>query len=356
MTPPLRLRIDWIINREICHFADDSVLITSRGNNVFVERKTDRYRLKIPLRSIWKKIAIPFRIARRALRLDKMNVVPVHGGLCIIYQGKIWHYDEAEKTLKITGHLKNCRNVLHQSIAVLDGGKTLYFGEYGANVERREVPVWHSADGARSWREIYHFPAKKIKHVHGCYYDPVEKKIWTLTGDFAGECYLLCGDRDFTNLEWVGDGQQEFRACNVFFERDAVHWIMDSQLQDSRHIRLDRKTRKIEYKSIFPGPVWYSKRLADGFYLAATAVEIGPGVHDDFAHIMLSHDLEHWEDVCQFRHDRLPKRYFKFGVPAFADGHQTSRKFYVFGEALNGLDGKIAVCRLTEGWGKNIKQ
>ena len=346
----MKLRIVQILDREICHFADTTRRITSRGNRVFVERTAPApataYTLTLPLRRLWERLAMPFRLARRAARLDKMNVVPVAGGLCILYRGKIYRYDEATQALTVTGHLRNCRNVLHQSIAVLDNGNTLYFGEYGANTQRIEVPVWRSLDAGRTWHTVFVFPAKKIKHIHGCYYDPVEDKLWTLTGDFAGECYLLCSDRDFRAVEWVGDGMQEYRACNVFFEKDAVHWVMDSQLQDSHHIRLDRATRRIERGRVFPGPGWYFKRLADGYFLATTAVEIGPGVHGRDAHIFLTKDFKAWEDVYQFAHDGLPMRYFKFGVLAFADGEQASGKFYLFGEAVKGLDGKIAECCL----------
>jgi hypothetical protein len=345
---PMKLRITQILDREICHFADATRRITSRGNRVFVESSASNYTFSLPLHKMWERLAIHFRLARRAARLDKMNVVPVAGGFCILYRGEIWRYDETEKKLTLTGRLKNCRNVLHQSICVLDGGNTLYFGEYGANTQRIEVPVWRSLDAGKSWHVVFLFPAKKIKHIHGCYYDPVEDKIWTLTGDFAGECYLLCSDRDFRNVEWIGDGMQVFRACNVFFEKNAVHWIMDSQLQDSHHIRLDRATRQIERGRMFPGPCWYVKSLADGYFLATTAVEIGPGVHDSAAHVVMTKDFKTWEDIYEFPHDRLPMRYFKFGVLAFADGTQSSDKFYLFGEAVRGLDGKIAECRLEE--------
>jgi hypothetical protein len=223
----------------------------------------------------------------------------------------------------------------------------LYFGEYGTNSSGSEVPVYRSADGGRSWQTVFVFPPGKTKHVHGCYYDPIEEKIWVLTGDFENECHILCADRDFKNVEWIGDGQQIYRACNVFFEKDSVHWIMDSQLQNSYHIKLDRRSRAIEQKQLFPGPVWYIKRLEDGYYLAATAQETGPGVKDQYAHLMISKDLETWEDIHQFQHDAFPKRYFKSGVIGFPDGHQHSNSFHLFAEAIKGLDGKIALCEIS---------
>ena len=122
---------------------------------------------------------------------------------------------------------------------------------------------------------------------------------------------------------------------------------MDSPLQDSYHIVLDRKSRTIKTKQFFPGPVWYIKRLEDGFYLAATTQELGPGVKDQYAHLMVSKDLEKWEDVYQFRHDGFPKRAFKCGVIGFADGHQKSDSFYIFFEAIKGFDGKILLCEIN---------
>jgi len=341
----MQLVIKELIDREICHFATPDMLITSSHNTIYVTRHNDEFTIQLP-HDGWKRIFGLSRLTRRALRLDKCNVVPVEDGFVAIRQGKVFHYDENRNELKHVLSLKHCRNVLHQSIAVIDK-KVLYFGEYGGNPSRSDVPVYRSLDGGRNWETVFVFPAGKVKHVHGCYYDPFEEAIWTFTGDFENECHVLCSDRDFKHVEWIGDGNQTYRTCNAFFEEDSVHWIMDSQLQNSYHIRLDRKSREIEQKQLFPGPVWYIKRLANGHYLAATAQELGPGVKDQYAHLMASKDLVEWEDIYQFRHDGLPKRYFKFGVIGFPDGVQQSRSFYLFAEAIKGMDGKIALCEIS---------
>ena len=340
----MKFTIKNIIPGEICHFASAEMLITSCYNRVFIKKGNQEFSFSLPQDSL-KSLFGLFRLSRRALRLDKCNVVPVEGGYVAIRQGEVFHYCENTSKLTQVQTLKNCRNVLHQSIAVIDG-KELFFGEYGNNANRVEVPIYRSQDGGLTWQTIFTFPAGKIKHVHGCYFDPIENKIWVLTGDFKDECHILCADREFKSVEWIGDGQQTYRTCNLFFEKDSVHWIMDSQLQDSHHIKLDRKTRKIEQKQLFPGPVWYIKPLEDGYYLAATAQEIGAGVKDQYAHLMVSKDLETWQDLHVFEHDGLPMRYFKFGVIGFADGSQTSKAFYLFCEAIKGLDGKIALCEI----------
>jgi hypothetical protein len=342
----MHLLIKSTLNREIIHHASDDLVISSSHNKIFLKINNRESIVKLPGDG-WRSIFSLLRIGRRALRLDKCNVIPVKDGLVIIRQGVVYHYDNSKKVLTATLKLKNCRNILHQAMLVLENGD-IYFGEYGSNSNRTDVPIYRSQDSGHSWQVIFRFPAGKVKHVHGCHWDPFEKKIWICTGDFAGECYALSTDPDFQKIEWIGDGQQIYRMCNAFFEPDAIHWIMDSHLEDSYHIRMDRKTRQVQKMSLSPGPVWYIKQLDDGWYLAATAQEIGLGVHDKYSHLMASRDLINWEDIHQFEHDGLPKRFFKFGVVAFADGSQTSRGFYMFGEALKDLDGKSILCQIQD--------
>jgi hypothetical protein len=340
----MRLLIKKKLNKEIIHYASDDLFISSHYNRIFLTKNGHEKVIQLPGDG-WKGLLGLVRLTRRAARLDKCNIFPVNEGLVIIRQGLVYRYDLEKNVLSQTLKLMNCRNILHQGMCRTERGD-LFFGEYGNNPNRTAVPIYRSQDFGLSWQTIYSFPTGKIKHVHGCYWDQIEKKVWIFTGDFKGECYALCTDPDFKKVEWIGDGHQVYRMCNAFFEESAIHWIMDSQLEDSYHIKMDRKTRLVEKLTIFPGPVWYIKQLKDGYYIAATAQEIGPGVHDGFSHLMASRDLVHWEDIHQFRHDGLPKRLFKFGVAAFADGDQTSQGFYIFGEALKELDGKSILCQI----------
>ncbi len=156
-------------------------------------------------------------------------------------------------------------------------------------------------------------------------------------------------DVDFTTNEKIGDGSQKFRAVSIFFQKDTVHWIMDSPLEKSYHYVLDRNTNDVQKKSLFPGPVWYLKELSDGHFLAASSVEIGEGVLENNACLFVSKDLENWERVTQFEKDMFPMRYFKWGVIGFADGVQDSQYFAMHFEALKKVDGKSYIYRLNEG-------
>ena len=334
------------IDREIIHFADKDILISSKYRTIYFSENGKTTKVKLPEKNPIKLFFGLFRLTRRALRLDKCNVFLHNGNLVIIRQGKVYFYDSKEDKITETLQLKNCRNVLHQSINSTPDGN-IYFGEYGNNGDRKSVPVYRSADGGKSWSVIYEFTPGSIKHVHGCYYDKFTNKIWVCTGDFEGENWLLVADQDFNEINRIGNGQQKYRTCNLFFTEKEVHWLMDSQLETSYHIIFNRATSTIEVGQKLMGPVWYIKELENGGYLAATAQEIGEGVLDKQAHLYHSNDLRTWETIKRFDHDGLPMRYFKFGVIGFADGRQTKDEFYMFFEAIKGFDGKSIKCSLN---------
>ena len=339
------MKILQLIDKEIIHYAEKEVMISSKYRTISYENNGVIIKIELPEKNLIKRLFGLFRISRRALRLDKCNVFLSSEGLIIIRQGKVYLYKTKEKRLIQTLTLRNCRNVLHQSINATPDGY-IYFGEYGSNSKRKSVPVYRSVDGGQTWKEIYTFPAGSIKHIHGCYYDKYEDKIWVCTGDFEDENCLLAADREFSSVEKYGDGQQKYRTCKILFTENNVHWLMDSPLETSYQITMDRKTKKIKIGQKLMGPVWYVKALEDGGYLAATAQESGDGVLDDKVHLYFSSDLEEWKTIQKFDHDGLPKGWFKFGVIGFADGEQSSEAFYMFFEAVKGYDGKAIKCSL----------
>ena len=335
---------------EIVHYADKNWLITSIANCISVNSGECIRRFSLPQHG-WKRFVLGFRLFRRPLRLDKCNVVPILDGqelvaLIAIRQGSVYRIDIPSGEIEETFQLKLCRNLLHQSICTSKSGY-LFFGEYGGNPQRNAVPVLRSTDSGRSWEKIFEFPKASIKHVHGCYWDRYEEKVWVCTGDFENENCIIVADENFEKVEHIGDGSQVWRTCFPFFLENSVIWAMDSQLEASYICKLDRKTRSLTRLQEMPGPVWYAKDFSDGKFILATANEIGEGVKDEYSHICVSSDAENWEHVMKIRHDGLPKRYFKFGVIGFADGSQTSKKFYLFVEALKGMDGKAYCCSLS---------
>ena len=105
--------LDYVPHTEIMHYADSSTRITSRHRRISVTIGEIGRHVSAPRTAAdW---ALPFsRIARRALRTDKCNVVPV--------------------------------------------------GRDGDFVLVREVPVHASRDGGRTWERAYALPAGLARH------------------------------------------------------------------------------------------------------------------------------------------------------------------------------------------------
>ena len=305
------------------------------------------FKIFIPI-SFLKKILCKFRLVRRLLRLDKMNVTVVNKDpitLFIIYQGLIFNFTKGGELIPIY-KLKHGRNVLHNSIAIVPGD-SIVFGEYFGNNSGLPVNIYKIDFLTMKCRCVYTFPAQSIRHVHSCRYDKFEKKIWVFTGDYDGQCKVLVSDVDFKDVSVLGDGTQNWRAVSAFFTEENVYWIMDSPLETSHLIKLNRKRKKIDVGCSFPGPVYYSITLSDGRYLVATTYEPGPGVVDKSAHIFISNDLEKWDKVCSFKHDGMPTSIFKYAIIGFAEGEQSMNRFFMFFEAIEGLDGKSLECSIS---------
>lgn len=331
---------------EIVHFYSDELLVTSTHRRVVVQRPDgSSATIELPRTKF---DALGFsRLVRRALRLDKCNVFPLDPqgrSLILIRQGAAYKYDERQG-LRRTLTLGQSRNVLHTDFCQTKSGRLL-FGEYGANAERRPIPIYASDDDGESWHIAYQIPAGKAKHVHGVYADKHSDKIWVFTGDADDESWVIEASEDFSEVRYLGDGSQIYRACSVFFTPDKVVWAMDSPLQPSRTVHLDRRTGSVELHGAFPGPIWYGLEVPASGYLLASTVEPGDSVTDDEAGIYFSENLVSWSRMAAFTKDRWPMGLFKFGVIGFSRGERSDGSFFVFGEALKGLDGRSLRCKI----------
>ena len=336
------------LDAEVVHLYDtasrNTILSTGRRFEAVIGGSVHRFVLPV---SPFLAGGLICRLSRRVLRLDDSNAALNRqgDGIVLVYQGVVHFYELGNRRLRRTGTLRQCRHVLRRGIAVTADG--IYLGEYGRNPGRAAVPIYRSRDDGRSWRVAYEFTAGSIRHVHGIFRDPYSDRLWMPTGDFPGECYLVSADRDFTDVVWHGDGSQSWRAVTLFFDPDRIVWAMDSEFETSHLQIFDRRKATLTRGSAFPGPVWNGKRLADGRALVQTTVEIGPGVRRLQACVFTSSDLVEWREIGCFDKDPWPLRLCKFGVVAFADGHQTADDFVLFGNALKGLDGRACRARLA---------
>ena len=147
-------------------------------------------------------------------------------------------------------------------------------------------------------------------------------------------------------IEYLGDGSQLWRTCNLFFQEDQVVWLMDSPDERPYVIFFSRKGNKIRKGSRLPGPVIYSKQFDENTFLAVTSAEPGKINPSNEVRLLLSKDIKKWECVKKFKKDIYPMSLFQFGNINFADGSQSSKKFYLSFQSIKLFDGMIGECQI----------
>lgn len=276
------------------------------------------------------------RPTARAMRADKCNLYVNKYGNVLGIRGSAVYAIEAGKArflFNIQGD-----SVLHGSITEDEQGN-IYFGEYFMNPQRGAVVIWRVNADLSAWAPACQLPG--IRHVHGIYPDPFDKgAFWVTVGDFAGECFLLRTRDNFKTIEKIGDGSQIWRAVNLFFTREHICWLTDSNLESNHACRMERKSGKLEVGQQIDCSAWYGCTTKEGLHIGFTTVEQGPAIMSSESSFLVSEDAFHWQKIHGFKKDFWrPVKVFKYGVIACPSGEMSMKEMYISGEGLVGLDG-----------------
>lgn len=229
-------------------------------------------------------------------------------------------------------------------LCILPNGH-VYFGEYFQNVRKEAVHIYGSHDNGNSWGVSYIFPAGKINHVHGLFFDPYTGRMWFLTGDRENECIIGYTEDEFETIVEVFRGGQEYRLCQLFFYPDFIVFATDSQYMQNEIRSFDRKTLEITSLANIQGPVVKGGQSGDVSFLSTT-VEPSSVNLDKSAHIWMTKDGLHWKEFFSAEKDSLPFL-FQFGTFEFPQYKSPIQDMLWFnGRALKGYDGKIGKVKI----------
>ena len=109
---------------ESVHYFDNEINVFTKFDKVFIEENSSITEIQIPIKW-WKKIVGNIRILRRLLRIDQYTIKLVgknKQGLVIINDGNVYYYDK-QKILQLTLKLKQCRQLLKNSICETKDGE-----------------------------------------------------------------------------------------------------------------------------------------------------------------------------------------------------------------------------------------
>lgn len=333
----------------IVHHQDERGVWASRGRDVLHAPSSNgpwRRVTRFPMVTPQDLLAV-HRLPRRLLRTDKCNLLPTREGLLLGVRGGVaYRIDPSTGAVPVPLARIEGDCVMNRAMAE-DADGNIYFGEYFMNGARIPVRVWRVDPALRSCECVYRFEEPRTRHVHAILSDPhMPDRLWITMGDFERECYVAYTDDRFGSVHFLGDGTQLWRAVGLLFTPDHVHWLTDTHIEQNRIVSLDRDTLQIAIHGERPASSWYAARTAEGFYLATTTVEPGPGIHTDRSFLLASRDAIKWTEVASFQKDRYPMRGLGFGSLALPSGELSASGFWLTGEGLEGLDGRSVLCRL----------
>ncbi len=226
-------------------------------------------------------------------------------------------------------------------------GNRVIWGEYWGNRDRRPVRLYVSEDCGRSFDVAHVFEAGSIKHVHNLLYDRKLNLYWVLVGDHGDEPGIGRLSADLKNCEWLVKGKQEYRAVCAFDFGDSLIYGTDTEMAPNAVIRLNKESGRIERLAETAGSCIYACRFG-GLYALTTTVEPSPVNAARHAALWLSRDGERWLEAFRAPKDHWNARYFQFGSLVLPAGTGPREVILLSGQALQGLDEKTIVARLTD--------
>lgn len=247
-----------------------------------------------------------FDLSRRLLRWGVHHVLPLSDHLVVFANRRIFSYQLRKRRWR-AGHA-NLMGSRPLCICATPQG-TVYYGEYCGNPQRRPVHVFASDDNGVSWRPVHAF--KRVRHIHGVFYDPYEDCLWATTGDEDHEALILKSSDGFQTVDIMHGGSQQARAVQLIFTRDYVYFGSDAPSEPNHLYRLERRTGQVTALQRVGGSVFWGCRVGEWLFFS-TAVEpsrVNQGKH---AALWASRGGREWTVLARYQRDFLPLRLFQY--------------------------------------------
>jgi len=328
-----------ILNYKVLYVSKEFI-IGSRGYRLFISKDSGaswKYWARLPYDLFF--IIACSRVLSRLFRTEITHLYKVKSGsyFCIAKKGIYRMLGNNNGMFYKIHDIKRGSRPLN---IALDDDNNLFWGEYFSNSSRKEVHIFASFDNGNTWKPIFTFPAKSIRHIHGIFYDKVTDRLWCCTGDKDDECRIGYLNKTKSEFVVVLSGNQKYRTTNLFFSDNNICFATDSPGSKNCFYRIDRETSEISVLvERIQNSVIHSTHTSKFFAFSTTAE---PSELNDSKNVFLwfSFDGINWKTICSYKKDFLPMKYFQFGTFTFPTYEEHSEFLYVNCRALSKLDRK----------------
>ncbi len=278
----------------------------------------------------------------RALRLEPKLAVCSENECILSHHGFVYYCDWDKYTVKKEhAYRKSMNNPVQLCVVkgVQGFNDGILYGEYWGNTEGEEVNIFQRVEG--QWKIVYTFPAGSITHVHGFVCDRDRNRILILTGDFDKGSGIWEAKQNFSQVQPLLVGSQQYRCCVAFRYQTGILYATDTPLENNAIYFYDESKQEVNKLQELPGPCIYGTKYVDDKgcmqYVFATSVEPdsritgwkylltskrGKGVKDKYTHIFRGNPESGFEEVYAWKKDWLPMGLFQFGNVLFPDAEK----------------------------------
>ena len=297
----------------------------------------------------WKALAMRVHLAARLLRyyIAAFEVLPDGSRIAVARDG-IYRAGPGEVRMSRTFHVTRGSRPLNVAV----DGMRVIFGEYGNfddfpdRLTPHEVCLYVSEDGGRSFSVARRFVRGDIRHIHNVLVDPYSDCYWVFVGDYQTQPGIGRLSKDLRTLDWLGRGQQVFRAVGALMEPDCLVYGTDSNLEPNFLVRLDKRTGEVRKLRGTDGTSLYATRFGP-LRVITTCIEPNPVTTVKECSLYASLDGEDWQRFFVHKKDRYHPALFQFGTLALPYSYGDRPRGMYSGQAVTGADDRVFLVEMT---------
>ena len=293
----------------------------------------------------WKPYAARVRLAARFLRyyIAAMQLLPDGSRVAVARDG-LYRAGPSEIRMSRVFTIRRGSRPLNLS---RDGARLL-FGEYGGGLDRREVFIYVSDDGGKTFHVGFHFPKGDVQHIHNVFFDPYQPDAyWVFAGDYGRCPGIGLLSKDLRNIDWVQRGRQKYRIVSAIAEPDCLLYGMDTDIERSFIIRMERQSGKFHELLDLGGSSFYAAAFGSLRVISASA-EPNPVYDHHEAALYVSCDGDRWERIVAHRKDCYNPVLFQNGTLVLPYSYSDQRRGMYSAQAVQENDGQFRFFEITD--------
>lgn len=355
-------------NFTILSVLSDNEIIVSKQNKVLIYNiSKNKFRtITVLPASILYKFFNYFSIFTRVLRLGvRYSLLISKHKLVLVFNKKIFEINLSDGTFNVIFNINRGSRPL--SISKVEGIKRfnsgLYFGEYFSNLDKKPVNIYRQLSGDK-WEIAFTFSKNKIDHIHAIIPDRFQNCLWILTGDFNEGAGIWKASNNFKEVKPILIGKQIYRSCVAFPTEFGLIYATDSQfISNSIRLLCNENGRWVsKFISEVNGPVIYGCKVKNNIFFS-TSVEgdsiskgrilkyfdniPGPGIKENFSHIIGGNLEDGFKSLLKFEKDKYPFILFQFGAITFPTGNNNNQFLFTNNISLKNINLDSVIYKIT---------